>query len=253
MTTFHPAIHDSAQEVAVPSALTRERLSRTSTATLTTLLFKHGFRNCFLQGPRAINPAASRFVGPAYTLRYIPAREDLDHVAVFEDPGHPQRRAVEEIPTGHVMVIDSRGDARAASAGSLLLTRLMRRGCAGVVTDGGLRDTPDLEKLPFPAFHLRPSAPTNLILHHAVDVQVPIACGSVAIFPGDIMVGDGEGVVCIPAHFSDRVAEEAVAQTVYEAFVQERLDAGEALFGLYPLTDPDQATAFAAWKAARAP
>ncbi len=233
------------------SAATHARLMRASTATLTTILFKRGLRNCFLQGPRAINPAASRFVGPAYTLRYIPAREDLDHLKTFEDRQHPQRKGVEEIPAGHVMVIDSRGDARAASAGSLLLTRLMRRNCAGIVTDGGFRDTPDIEKLPFPAFHVRPSAPTNLILHHAVDLQTPIACGDVAVYPGDVMVGDGDGVVCIPAQLADAVAEESATQTVYEDFVQERLDAGEGLFGLYPLTDPTQAAAFEAWKTAR--
>lgn len=233
------------------SEITHARLMLASTATLTTILFKRGFRNCFLQGPRAINPAAVRVVGPAYTLRNIPAREDLDHLKVFEDNNHPQRKAFEDMPAGHVMVIDSRGDARAASAGSLLLTRLLRRGCAGIVTDGGFRDTPEIEKLALPAYHVRPTAPTNLILHHAVDVQTPIACGSVAVYPGDIIVGDGEGVVCIPAHLADSVAEESETQTVYEDFVQERIDAGDKLFGLYPLTSPHQAAAFEAWKTAR--
>ena len=230
---------------------TRARLAGVSTATLTTVLFKRGLRNTFLQGPRPLNPGGPRLVGPAYTLRYIPSREDLDHLKVFEDRSHPQRKGVEECPPGHVMVIDSRGDARAASAGSILITRLMRRGCAGIVTDGGFRDAPEIAAMPFAAYHVRPSAPTNLILHHAADLQVPIACGGVGIYPGDIMVGDGEGVVCIPADIADAVAEEGVAQTLFEDFVTEKVDGGAGLFGLYPPTDPQTLTEFEAWKAKR--
>jgi regulator of RNase E activity RraA len=232
---------------------TRVRLGRVSTATLTTILFKRGFRNTFIQGPRPLNPDAPRLVGPAYTLRYIPSREDIDHLKVFEDRSHPQRKGVEECPAGAVMVIDSRNDPRAASAGSILVVRLMRRGCAGIVTDGGLRDAPEIAALPFPAYHVRPAAPTNLIRHHAADLQVPIACGEVGVYPGDIMVGDGEGVVCIPAHLADEVAGEAIAQTLYEDWVTEQVDAGACLFGTYPLTDPKQVEAFAAWKAAKEP
>ncbi len=231
-----------------PAAL--DQLKRVSTATLTTALFKRGFRNVFLQGPQIINPAAPRMVGPAYTLRYIPAREDLDQLNVFEDRAHPQRKGVEECPVGAVMVIDSRGDPRAASAGGILLTRLMRRGCAGVVTDGGFRDTPEIARMPFPAYHQRPSAPTNLIRHHAVDIGVPIACGEVAVYPGDVMVGDGEGVVCIPAHLVEEIAAETVEQTVYEDFVQAEVDRGEGLFGLYPMLDSAVRERFGAWRRA---
>ncbi len=229
-----------------PAAL--DQLKRVSTASLTTALFKRGFRNVFLQGPQIINPAAPRMVGPAYTLRYIPAREDLDQLNVFEDRAHPQRKGVEECPVGAVMVIDSRGDPRAASAGGILLTRLMRRGCAGVVTDGGFRDTPEIARMPFPAYHQRPSAPTNLIRHHAVDIGVPIACGEVAVYPGDVMVGDGEGVVCIPAHLVEEIAAETVEQTVYEDFVQAEVDRGEGLFGLYPMLDSAVRERFGAWR-----
>ena len=231
--------------------LTRQRLMQVSTATLTTVLFKHGLRNTFLQGPRPLG-AAQRLVGPAYTLRYIPAREDLDSLKVFEDRRHPQRVAVEECPPGHVLVIDSRGDAQAASAGNLLVTRLMKRGCAGVVTDGGFRDTPEIATLVMPTFHQRPSAPTNLIRHHAADLQQPIGCGGVAVYPGDVMVGDGEGVVCIPRGIADLVAQEAYDQTLYEDWVAERIEAGEGLFGLYPATDAAQRASFAAWKIAQA-
>lgn len=226
----------------------RSRLRGVSIATLTTALFKRGFSNACIQGVTPVNPLAARMVGEAYTLRYIPAREDLDTLSVFTDRNHPQRRGVEEIPPGHVMVIDSRKDSRAASAGGILVTRMMMRGVAGVVTDGGFRDTPDLRNLDFPCYAARPSAPTNLIHHHAVDLNVPIACGDVAVYPGDIIVGDAEGVVVLPAHVANEVAEEAAAMTVFEDWVDARVREGRATFGLYP---PDEATRaeFEAWKA----
>lgn len=233
------------------SAAAREKLAQVSSATITTVLFKRGLRNQFLQGPQLINKRAPRLVGPAYTLRYIPAREDVDVLKVFEDRTHPQRKGVEECPAGAVFVVDSRGDARAASAGGILLTRLMRRGCAGAVTDGGFRDTPEIAEMPFAVYHVRPSAPTNLILHHAVDLNVPIGCGGVAVYPGDVMVGDGEGVVCIPAAIADAVADEAFEQTVVEDFVQEQVDAGAGLFGLYPMLDPAVRERFQAWRKAK--
>jgi len=198
----------------------RAKLAAVSTATLTTVLMKRGLRNVFISDLTLINPTAPRMVGPAYTLRYIPAREDLDHIRVFDDRGHPQRRAVEECPAGHVLVIDSRKDHRAASAGGILVSRLFKRGIAGVVTDGGFRDTPDIAKLPFPTYHVAPAAPTNLIRHHAADIDLPIGCGDVPVYPRDIIVGDGEGVVVIPAAIAAEVAEEASEQTVFEDFVE---------------------------------
>ncbi|TCR70046.1 ribonuclease activity regulator RraA [Bosea sp. BK604] len=225
----------------------REKLKRVSTATLTTALFKRGFRNAFIQDVRPVGANAPRMVGEAYTLRYIPAREDLDHLGVFADVEHPQRKGVEDCPPGHVMVIDSRKDPRAASAGAILVTRLMQRGVAGIVTDGGFRDSPDIGALPFPSYHNRPSAPTNLIRHHAVDLNLPIACGDVAVYPGDIIVGDGEGVCVVPAHLANEVAEEAYEQTAYEDYVEERVRAGDSIFGLYPANEATKA-AFAAWR-----
>ena len=216
------------------SPQSRELLAKVSTATLATALFKLGFRNVFLQDVGLLNPKAPRMVGEAYTLRYIPAREDLDHSGVFEDRLHPQRKAVEEIPRGHVMVIDSRKDRRAASAGNILITRMMMRGAAGVVTDGGFRDCPDIAKLDFPVYCVAPSAPTNLIRHHAVDINVPIGCADVPVFPGDIVVGDGEGVVVVPRHVADKVAEEAARMTIFEDWVESRVRAGASTFGLYP-------------------
>ena len=227
---------------------TRDRLKTVSTATLCTALFKRGLRNQFIQGVHPLNPNAGTMVGEAFTLRYIPAREDLNPLSVFQNRAHPQRKAVEECPAGAVMVIDSRKDARAASAGSILVSRLMKRGVAGVVTDGGFRDSPEIAQLPFPAYHQRPSAPTNLTLHQALDINVPIGCGDVAVWPGDVVVGDGEGVVIIPAGIADEVAAEAVEMTAFEDFVTERVMDGQSILGLYPPTDEANKVAFDAWR-----
>ena len=190
-------------------------------------------------------------VGEAFTLRYIPAREDLNTLAVFQNRAHPQRRAIEECPAGAVLVIDSRKDARAASAGSILVTRLIKRGVAGIVTDGGFRDTPEIARLDFPAYHQRPSAPTNLTRHQAIDLNVPIGCGDVPVFPGDVVVGDGEGVVVIPAHLAAEIADEAVEMTAFEDFVTEEVLKGRSILGLYPPTDEKSKLDFEAWRKAK--
>lgn len=229
---------------------TKARLQTVSTATLCTALFKRGLRNQFLQDVRPLNARLPNMVGEAFTLRYIPAREDLNPITVFQDRKHPQRVAVEQCPPGSVMVFDSRKDARAASAGSILVTRLMVRGCAGVVTDGGFRDSPEIAEMPFPAYHQRPSAPTNLTLHQALDINVPIGCGDVAVWPGDVLVGDREGVIVIPAHLADEVAAEAVEMTAFEDFVTEEVKKGRSILGLYPATDPRTPEEFAAWRQA---
>jgi len=230
------------------SDTTRARLAAVSTATLCTALFKRGLRNQFIQDVRPLNPGLPNMVGPAYTLRYIPAREDLNTIKVFEDPQHPQRVAVETCPAGAVLMIDSRKDARAASAGSILVTRLMKRGVAGVVTDGGFRDSPEIARLQMPAYHQRPSAPTNLTLHQAMDLNVPIGCGDVAVFPGDIVVGDAEGVVVIPAGIVEDIAQEAHDMTAFEDFVTSEVLDGRSIAGLYPPTDPATRERYAAWR-----
>jgi regulator of RNase E activity RraA len=229
---------------------TREKLKTVSTATLCTALYKRGLRNQFIQDVRPLNPNLGNMVGEAFTLRYIPAREDLNPISVFQDRAHPQRKAVEECPPGAVMVIDSRKDTRAASAGGILVSRLMKRGVAGVVTDGGFRDSPEIARLDIPAYHNRPSAPTNLTHHQALDINVPIGCGDVPVWPGDVVVGDGEGVVVIPAHLADEIANEAVEMTAFEDFVQEEVLKGRSILGLYPATDPQTLTDFAAWREA---
>ena len=227
---------------------TRTKLMTVSVATLCTALFKRGLRNQFIQDVRPLNASLPNMVGEAFTLRYIPAREDLNPISVFLDRGHPQRVAVEQCPPGAVLVIDSRKDARAASAGGILVSRLMKRGVAGVVTDGGFRDSPEISRLSMPAYHHRPSAPTNLTLHQAMDINVPIGCGDVAVFPGDVVVGDAEGVIVIPAHLADEIAAEAVEMTAFEDFVTEKVHEGRSILGLYPPTDEQSKTDFAAWR-----
>ena len=229
---------------------TREKLRTVSVATLCTALFKRGLRNQFIQDVRPLNPGAGTMVGEAFTLRYIPAREDLNPLSVFQDRAHPQRKAVEDCPPGAVMVIDSRKDPRAASAGGILVSRLMKRGVAGVVTDGGFRDSYEIAALPFPSYHNRPASPTNLTLHQAIDINVPIGCGDVAVFPGDVVVGDAEGVIVIPAHLADEVAAEAIEMTAFEDFVTEEVLKGRSILGLYPPTEEQSKVDFAAWRKA---
>jgi regulator of RNase E activity RraA len=230
---------------------TRDKLKTVSTATICTALFKRGFRNQMIQDVHPLNPGQPTMVGEAFTLRYIPAREDLNPITVFQDRNHPQRKAIEECPPGAVFVIDSRKDARAASAGGILVTRLMKRGVAGVVTDGGFRDAAEIAKLAIPSFHHRPSAPTNLTVHQALDINVPIGCGDAPVWPGDCIVGDSDGVVVIPAHIADEIASEAVEMTAFEDFVTEKVHEGRSILGLYPPIEEQTKADFAAWRKAK--
>jgi regulator of RNase E activity RraA len=230
------------------SASTREKYKGVSTATLCTALYKRGLRNQMIQGVLPLNPSLGNMVGEAFTLRYMPAREDLNPITVFQDRAHPQRKAVEECPPGAVFVIDSRKDPRAASAGGILISRLMKRGVAGVVTDGGFRDSYEIARMAIPAYHNRPSAPTNLTLHMAIDINVPIGCGDAPVFPGDVLVGDGEGVIVVPAHLADEIADEGVEMTAFEDFVMEKVMEGRSILGLYPATEEQTRTDFAAWR-----
>ncbi len=227
---------------------TRDKLKRISTPTLATALFKRGLRQQFIQDVRPLGPVRESMVGEAFTLRYMPAREDLNPLTAFRDRDHPQRRAVEQCPPGAVMVIDSRKDARAASAGGILVTRLMVRGVAGVVTDGGFRDSAEIASLGFPAYHRRPSAPTNLTLHQAIEINGPIGCGDAPVFPGDVVVGDADGVIVLPAHLADELADEATEMTAFEDFVTEEVRGGRSILGLYPATDDQTLIDFAAWR-----
>jgi len=227
---------------------TRAKLKTVSTATLASALYKRGLRNQFIQDVHPLRPRAETMVGEAFTLRYIPAREDLNPMSVFRDPRHPQRQAVEQCPPGAVMVVDSRQNPRAASAGSILATRLMVRGVAGLVTDGGFRDSAEIAALDMPTYHCRPSAPTNLTLHQALEFNVPIGCGDVAVWPGDVVVGDNDGVIIVPADIADEIAIEAVEMTAFEDLVTEKVRGGATIIGLYPPTDETNLAEFAEWR-----
>ena len=232
------------------TAEVRRQLEVVGTATLTTQLMKRNLRNQFIQGVRPMNRPGRNLVGPATTLRYIPAREDLDVMEVFEDPNHPQRKAVEMVPPGNVLVMDCRGDASAASAGGILMTRMKVRGAAGLVTDGGLRDCADIQDMDWPVYAKAPSAPTNLSKHHAVDIDVPIGCGQVPVYPGDWLVGDFDGVVVIPKAIVAEVAADAFAQHRFEEWVMREVEAGASIRGLYPPNDATRAR-YEAWQEAQ--
>lgn len=245
-----PSPSSAANENAIPADII-ESLRHVSTATLSTALFKRGLRNQSIQGVRPLGHLTESMVGVAFTLRYIPAREDLNPISVFLSSEHPQRKAVETCPAGGVLVMDSRGDPRAASAGGILVRRLMMRGVAGVVTDGGFRDSAEIAAMAIPAFHQRPSAPTNLTLHQALDINVPIGCGGAAVFPGDVIVGDNDGVIVVPREMAAEIAKEATAMTTYEDFVIDMVSQGRPVIGLYPMTDAENEPLFEEWRRAK--
>ena len=230
---------------------TRDRLAGVSVATLATAIFKRGLRNQVLQDVRPVARKGRNMVGPAFTLRYVPAREDRNQLSEFRNPQHPQRQAIERCPEGSILIMDSRQDPRAASAGDILVTRLMMRGGAGIVTDGGFRDSVAIGALDMPAYHNRPSSPTNLTLHEAIEIDGVIGCGGVAVFPGDVLVGDDDSVIVIPKEIADEVAVEAVEMTAYENFVVERVRDGQSIIWLYPATDESNLDRFAEWRKER--
>ncbi|MFB7146025.1 ribonuclease activity regulator RraA [Agrobacterium deltaense] len=229
----------------VLSEATRAKFKKISTTSIATSLFKRGLRNQFIQGVVPVAPKADTMVGQAFTLRHIHAREDRNPITVFRNADHPQRAAMETCPPGHVLVMDARKDARAATAGSSLITRPALRGAA---SDGGFRDAVGIGALDMPAFYAKPSAPTNLTHLEALDINVPIACGDVAVFPGDVLVGDRDGVMVIPAHLAEELAEECAAMESYEDFVLEQVKAGETIIGLYPPTNEEHLAKYETWR-----
>jgi regulator of RNase E activity RraA len=228
---------------------TLDALEGISTPTLTTQLFKLGFRNTFLHGVRPLCPDL-RMVGEAVTVRFAPAREDLATLETLGDPAYPQRHAIEHIAPGQVLVMDCRGIAGAANAGDILIARLSVRGAAGLVLDGGIRDYASVQAFGFPVYALGPAAPAHLVRHLAVDENVPVACAEVLIVPGDIMVGDAEGVVAIPRAVAETVATRGLEQDELEAFLLDKVRRGAPLPGVYP---PNEATLaeFEAYKRAK--
>ncbi len=228
----------------------RELLRKVSIATLTTCMFKRGLRNIWLNGVAPVRLGLPRMVGEAYTLRFIPAREDLDGPHAYASNENVHRRAIEECPSGHVLVIDTQREERSCTNGDLLIARLKRRGCAGIVTDGGFRDSTDIAKLDYPAYHMRPIPPASFSRLHAVDLNVPIGCAGVPVYPGDIVVGDDEGVVVLPSAIANDVAVEAYDMTLYDEFATEKIAEGRPIFGLYPSDERSRAE-FSSWRTAK--
>jgi regulator of RNase E activity RraA len=229
---------------------TRDALLKVATSTITGALHRRGLSNMLMQDVNPLRLTQARMVGIAYTMRFIPFRQDKAGVnAPYR--GQTQVQAMEECPPGHVLVVDSRGDPRAASAGDLYIGRLKARGCAGIVTDGGLRDSEGILKVGLPAYLRRPSSPPSPIVHQALDLNLPIACGGVAVYPGDIVVGDCDGVVIIPADIVDAIAEEVSATTLYDEFAEEEVARGRPLPGLFPNVGEDAKRDFEAWKLKR--
>jgi regulator of RNase E activity RraA len=228
---------------SVPLSLAPETLKllrSASTATLATQLFKRGFRTRFMTGVLPLRPDL-KLVGSARTLRYVPMREDLCHMGVFRDPEMPQRKAVEAVGPGEVLVIDARGDRTAGTIGNILATRVMKRGAAGIVSDGPFRDLEGIRALDLPSYCAGPHANTNLCAHHPVDIDLPIGCGGVMVEPGDVLVGDSDGVIVIPRHLVEEVARDAVEQERAEEFVLQKIEAGASIVGVYPMNEHTEA------------
>jgi regulator of RNase E activity RraA len=225
----------------------RDLLCSVTAATLTTCLFKRGLRNVWLKGVAPVRLGLPRMVGEAFTLRFIPAREDLDGPQAYAREDNIHRRAIEECPKGQVLVIDTHGEQRSCTNGDLLVQRLKFRGCAGIVTDGGFRDSSEVAALGYPAYHTGPALPASFSRLHAAELNVPIGCAGVPVYPGDVIVGDAEGVVVIPTHLVDEVAIDAYEMSRYDQFASEQISAGRSIFGLYP-SDETSRREFASWR-----
>jgi len=229
------------------TATTRARLETVSTATLAGVLQKRGIRSAFLSGLARINPGR-RMVGVAHTLRYLPVREDL--IPTYASRANAQREAVESLLPGEVLVIGARDVPDAGTIGDIYAMRASVLGAVGIVTDGATRDTSALAAMEIPVYQLASHGSTYRRQHMPIDHQVPIACAGVTVLPGDIVVGDDDGVVIVPAALVDEVAEEASDQELAEQWGLERVAAGDSTDGTFPIT-PDRRAEFEEWLAQR--
>ncbi len=225
---------------------TYKGLSSISTATVTMQLLKRGIRNVSMAGVRPLNDPVQRLLGPAYTLRYVPMREDLSTPEALGRPDYPPRLAIEQAPEGSVLVIDGRGRGDIAVLGDLLAERLKIRGVAGVVSDGGVRDCADALAVGLALYAAGPAAPASVAGHAAADIETPVACGGVAVFPGDIISGDADGVVVIPRALAAEVAADGVEQERYERFAKLKIKEGRPVPGVYPANEDTKAE-YAEW------
>jgi regulator of RNase E activity RraA len=217
-----------------------------STATLSSQLQKHGFVRSTMLGVRPLRPDL-RLAGQAFTLRYIPVREDLERPGEFDNRTNKQRIAVESVGPGDVLVIDARGDVRAGTLGNILATRIAERGAAGIVTDGAFRDTPSIKTIDLATYAGDAHPDLSTSVHHPADINVPIGCGGVAVVPGDVILGDAEAVVVLPVSVAESVIRAAHEQEQREEFILDKIRRGSSIHGVYP---PDDATLreFEIWK-----
>jgi regulator of RNase E activity RraA len=208
-------------------------LSRVTTATITTILLKKGLRNVWLRGARPLQPGQPRLVGRAFTLRFVPAREDLATPESWSSP-KSTRAAIEAMPQGCIAVVDANGVTDAGIFGDILCARMAKRGVAALVTDGVVRDVAGVRETGFPVWCQGIASPPSVAGLTFVNWQEPIGCGGVAVFPDDIMVADGDGAVVIPAALIDVVLELAPEQERLEAWIMQEVEKGTPLPGLYP-------------------
>jgi regulator of RNase E activity RraA len=225
----------------------KAKLRAVSTATLTGQLQQRGIRSTFLSGLVPVREG-QRMVGVAHTLRYVPMREDLRKTLGAGQ--NAQRRAIESLQPGEVLVIEARGEHDAGTIGDIFAMRAQRLGAAGVITDGALRDTPAIRRLDIPVYHAASHAATLSRLHVPLDHQIPIACAGVTVLPGDVIVGDEEGAVVIPAALVQEVADDGYQQEIEEEWAFEVVGEGETTTGVFPLSD-ERRPEFEAWLAAR--
>jgi regulator of RNase E activity RraA len=209
-------------------------LSDVSTATLTTVLLKKGLRNVWLRGTRPLRPGQPRMVGPAFTLRFVPAREDLATPASWSSP-ISTRAAIEAMPEGAVAVVDAMGVTDAGIFGDILCARMAKRGVAALVTDGVVRDLAGVLGTGLPIWCQGEAAPPSVAGLTFVDWGRPIGCGGVAVMPDDVIVADRDGAVLIPAALLDAVLAEAPEQERMETWIMAEVDRGLPLPGLYPM------------------
>ena len=209
-------------------------LEEVSTATITTILLKKGLRNVWMRGTRPLKPGQPRLVGPAFTLRFVPAREDLATPASWASP-ISTRAAIEAMPAGCIAVVDAMGITDAGIFGDILCARMKRRGVAALVTDGAVRDVAGVLGTGLPVWCDGVAAPPSVAGLTFVAWQEPVGCGGVAVFPDDVVVVDQDGAVLIPAAFLDQVLAEAPEQERMEGWIMGEVEADMALPGLYPM------------------
>ncbi|SDD39855.1 Regulator of RNase E activity RraA [Cupriavidus sp. YR651] len=234
------------ESLAIDPAI-RDALQSVSTATLTTVLLKHGLRNVWLRGTRPLAPGLPRIVGRAFTLRFVPAREDLATPASWASP-ISTRAAIEAMPAGCVAVVGALGVTDAGIFGDILCARMQKRGVAALVTDGVVRDVAGVLQTGLPVWCQGTAAPPSVAGLTFVGWQEPIDCGGVAVFPNDVIVVDQDGAVLIPAAMLADVVAASVEQERLEGWIMEEVDRGTPLPGLYPPNEENKAR-YAAWRA----